>query len=503
MGKMEKEKIEKTENREMAWNFLARKTAGLKIAVIGDLMLDCYYYGSVGRISPEAPVPVNKVLRDAHNLGGAGNVAANLARLGASVYMCAVTGRDENGAKLLTLLEKNRIEKSGVLCAPGRRTTAKLRVIAAGQQMLRLDFEEIKDLSAGEEATLLSWFDRLLLAGVDGVIISDYAKGLCTPYFCRQVIARAKERGAPVLVDPKGDSWEKYANADFITPNVKELGEAMRRAVDNATEEVEAAALEAINKYKVKSVLVTRSEKGMTFVAENESFTVSAAAREVYDVSGAGDTAAAVLLLSVAGGLPVREAAFLANEAAGIVVGKAGAYAISREELLDDLAAKKYKIESSRPLAWDEAEKIAAAWRRAGERIVFTNGCFDLLHSGHVAYLEKAAKLGDRLIIGLNSDYSVKKLKGEARPIVGENDRARLLLALSCVSAVTLFSEETPAELLARLKPDILAKGGDYCPEELAGREHAKEVRIIDFAEGYSTTGLIEKIAKLSKEGKI
>ncbi|MDR2007171.1 MAG: D-glycero-beta-D-manno-heptose-7-phosphate kinase [Acidaminococcales bacterium] len=491
------------EDKETVWDFLTQKAGRLKIAVIGDLMLDCYYYGSVGRISPEAPVPVNKVLRDAHNLGGAGNVAANLARLGASVYMCGVAGQDENGAKLLNLLDVNHIEKSGVLCADGRKTTAKLRVIAAGQQMLRLDFEEIKDLDAGEEAALLGWFDRLLAAGVDGVIISDYAKGLCTPSFCRQIIARAAERKAVVLVDPKGYSWEKYAGADFITPNVKELGEATHRNLDNLTDAVSAAAIEAINEYKVKSVLVTRSEKGMTFVAAKESFTVSAAAREVYDVSGAGDTAAAVLLLAVAGGLPVKQAAFLANEAAGIVVGKAGTYAISREELLDALAAQRYKTKDSRPLTWEEAEKAIGAWRRAGERIVFTNGCFDILHTGHVVYLEKAAALGDRLVIGLNSDSSVRKLKGEARPLVGENDRARLLSALSFVSAVVLFSEETPVKLLERLKPDILAKGGDYRPEELAGREYAQEVRIIDFAAGYSTTGLIGKIAGLLREGKL
>ncbi|MDR3348925.1 MAG: D-glycero-beta-D-manno-heptose-7-phosphate kinase [Acidaminococcales bacterium] len=490
-------------DKETIWEFLTQKAGRLKIAVIGDLMLDCYYYGSVGRISPEAPVPVNKVLRDARNLGGAGNVAANLARLGASVYMCGVTGQDENGTKLLSLLDANNIEKSGVLCGNGRKTTAKLRVIAAGQQMLRLDFEETQDLGAEEEAKLLGWFDRLLADGVDGVIISDYAKGLCTPSFCRQAITRAAKRKVAVLVDPKGYSWEKYAGADFITPNVKELGEATGKNLENLTEAVSAAAAEAINKYKVKSVLVTRSEKGMTFVAAKESFTVSATAREVYDVSGAGDTAAAVLLLAAAGGLTAKQSAFLANEAAGVVVGRAGTYAISRDELLGALASQRYKMEGSRPLTWAEAEKAVDAWRRAGERIVFTNGCFDILHAGHVVYLEKAARLGERLVVGLNSDSSVRKLKGKARPLVAENDRARLLLALSCVSAVVVFPEDTPAKLLERLRPDILAKGGDYRPEELAGREYAKETRIIDFEEGYSTTGLIEKIAGLVREGNL
>ncbi len=485
-------------------NFFTKKLGQLKIAVVGDVMLDRYYYGEVSRISPEAPVPVTKVLSESSNLGGAGNVATNLALLGTKVYLAGLVGRDDNAGKFSDLLDSFGIDSSGLVISDNRRTTTKLRVIGSSQQMLRLDFEEPLSLTLAEEQQLKDWFLGLLKKGLDGLVISDYAKGLCSLAFCHWLIDIANEHKIPVLVDPKGYEWEKYQGADFVTPNVKEMGEAVKTSLVNKTEPVIVAARDSLSRYGIKSVLVTRSEKGLSYVSQQETFTVPAAAREVYDVSGAGDTVAAVFLAAVAGGLSCTDAAVLANEAAGIVVGRVGTYAIRRDELLTCLLEKEYQQEKTyRPLSWQEIDVLATGWRKQGEKIVFTNGCFDLLHSGHIAYLEKAATLGHRLIIGLNTDDSVRRLKGQTRPLVGELDRARVLSALACVDMVILFAEDTPEKLIELIRPDVLVKGGDYQAEDVAGRQFAGEVKIVDFEEGYSTTGVVEKIVRLVKEGKL
>lgn len=485
-------------------SFLNKDINKLKIAVIGDVMLDRYYYGAVSRISPEAPVPVNKVRNETLNIGGAGNVAANLAGLGVNVSLAALCGDDDDGHRLAALLKKSGIDDSGIIYGKNRSTIAKLRVIGANQQMLRLDFEKIEPVSDDETEKTLLWLDKLLAEGIDGVILSDYAKGFLTEAFCHRVIDILNKANVPVLVDPKGYEWEKYKNAGYITPNVKELGEAVKRTPLNDTAWLTAAAREAIEFYQVKSVMVTRSEKGMTFISPDKEFTADAAALEVYDVSGAGDTVAAVFLAAIAGGFTENDAAYLANEAAGIVVGRAGTYAIKKDELLSALLEKIYRQNKKRrPLSWEEIATLTDIWHRMGQKIVFTNGCFDILHPGHVTYLEKAAELGDKLIVGLNTDSSVKKLKGVARPVVEQTDRARILSALGCVDAVVLFAEDTPTDLIKLIKPDILVKGGDYRAEDVAGREHAGEVMIIDFEEGYSTTDIVERIAQFVREGKI
>ncbi len=485
-------------------DFLSKQIEQLKIVVIGDVMLDSYYYGSVSRISPEAPVPVNKVNNQSENLGGAANVAANLAFLGCKVYLCSAIGDDENGKKLTSVLDSLSIDHSSILVSENRQTTNKLRIIGSNQQMLRLDFEDIQNLTDNEEDELFARLRKLMSEGVNGIVISDYAKGVCTKSFCQKVITQAKAANIPVLVDPKGYNWDKYENVDFITPNVKELGECLQQSLQNTTPIITKAAREALDKYKVKSILVTRSEQGMTFVDKDKEFTVEATAREVYDVSGAGDTVAAAFIAGVSGGLTEATAAFLANEAAAIVVARAGTYAIRRDELLAHLLEKECKTdEKHRPLNWQEIKVLAQSWRRLGKKIIFTNGCFDILHTGHITYLEKAAKLGDILILGLNSDASVRRLKGETRPLVGEQDRARLLLALSCIDAVVLFEEDTPTELIKIIKPDVLVKGGDYSAEQVAGREYAGKVEIIDFEQGYSTTDLVNKIIALVKGGKL
>lgn len=483
-------------------NIFNDKIVNLKIAVVGDIMLDNYYYGEVKRISPEAPVPVNKVNSESFNLGGAANVAANLVLLGAKVFMGGVAGDDANGKKLEKLMQDISIDSSGVVFSNSRQTTTKMRVIGSNQQMLRLDFEEALILSTEEEKKMQTWFSFLIKQGVNGLIISDYAKGVCTDSLCQWLINEAIKNNIFVLVDPKGNDWTKYKNASFITPNLKELGEVANKALLNKGPEVLETAQDMLEKYQVQAILVTRSEKGVTYVAKDKFFTVPSTAQEVYDVSGAGDTVAAVFLLAMAGGLEEEQAAFIANEAAAVVVARIGTYAISKQELFGYLLEKEKKEkQQSFPLNYQDIKALLEVWRDNKEKIVFTNGCFDLLHKGHVAYLEKAAKLGDRLIIGLNSDKSVSRIKGETRPLNSENDRARILNALSCVDAVVLFAEDTPAELIKLVKPDVLVKGGDYQVEQIVGREYAGNVKIIDFEEGYSTTDIIEKIRTLIKEG--
>lgn len=484
--------------------FLAEKIHNLKIAVIGDVMLDRYFYGEVKRISPEAPVPVTKINNINSVLGGAANVAANLAHLDCKVYMGGVTGDDENRVLLQQMMEEAGIDHSGLVKSSSRKTITKMRVLGGNQQMLRLDFEETGDLFPEEIKELSSWLENLLDEGLDGIIVSDYAKGVCSDSFCQWVIKQGKAYNIPVLIDPKGADWSKYTGCDFITPNLKEMCEAAGCEKDNDDAAVVEMAQAARQKFRIKNVVVTRSEKGMTLVNEQEVLHSPAAAREVFDVSGAGDTVAASLLAAAAGGLKLDDAVYMANRAAGIVVGKVGTYPVHRDELLKDLLTEERKQgRGYRTLSWQEITSLAATWKACGEKVVFTNGCFDILHVGHVTYLEKAARLGKHLIVGLNTDASVRRLKGETRPLVHEMDRARVLAALACVDAVVLFDEDTPAELIKRIQPDILVKGGDYKPEQVVGREDAGEVQIIDFEDGYSTTGVVEKIAQMVKEGKL
>ena len=485
-------------------NFLADKIQNLKIAVIGDVMLDRYFYGEVKRISPEAPVPVTKINRISSVLGGAANVAANLAHLECKVYMGGVTGDDENRQLLEQMMAEADIDYSGLVKSPHRKTITKLRVLGGQQQMLRLDFEETGDLFPDEIISLRAWLENLLDDGLDGIIVSDYAKGVCSDDFCQWVIAQGKAYGIPVLIDPKGADWTKYHGCDFITPNLKEMCEAAGGQGENEDEAVVAMAMAAKDKFKIKNVVVTRSERGMTLVNNEEIIHSPAAAIEVFDVSGAGDTVAAALLVAAAGKLELADAVYMANRAAGIVVAKVGTYPVHREELLKDLMTEERKQgKGYRTQSWEEIAALARNWKACGEKVVFTYGCFDILHVGHVTYLEKARNLGKHLIVGLNTDASVRRLKGETRPLVHELDRARVLAALACVDAVVLFDQDTPTELIEQIRPDILVKGGDYTPEQVAGREYAGEVRIIDFEDGYSTTGVVEKIANMVKEGKL
>ncbi len=480
--------------RQDGERFLTRDILDVKVAVIGDIMTDRYVTGSVNRISPEAPVPVNLVKSERNVLGGAANTAANLASLGCHVYMCGMRGDDANGDLLETLLDEAGIDKSGLLVTPGYRTTTKVRILGARQQMMRLDFEEKKSPSAEERGALISWLRALLEEGLGSIVLSDYGKGLVTDEVAQAVIEMANRYGVPVLVDPKGSDWTKYKGAYGITPNIKEISDCVGREVANEDAVIIEAGEKVRKTYDITYLFVTRSEKGITCLGESGAVHRASLAQDVFDVSGAGDTVMAVTAAATAAGLDMETILELANTAAGIAVSKVGTYQVKRREVLQAWQEGGRVSDEDRVLSREEAEKLVQLWQARGETVVFTNGCFDMLHRGHITYLTQAAKLGNHLLIGLNSDASVKRLKGEERPVNGEKDRAFMLAALRMVDGVVIFGEDTPEELLSHLKPDILVKGGDYKPEEVAGRQYAGRVEILSFVEGYSTTGLISKI---------
>lgn len=475
--------------------FLKRQVKEVRAAVIGDIMIDRYVSGEVNRISPEAPVPVNLVKSERCVLGGAANTAANLAALGCRVYMAGMRGEDESGHRLRALFETAGIDDSGVLIREGYSTITKMRILGARQQMLRLDFEKKEDLSSLGEEEVLSWLDDRIGQGLSCIILSDYGKGFITPSLAQKVIIRGHKYKIPVLVDPKGSDWSKYTGAYAITPNLKELADCCGRSVANEDEAIEREGALLREEFHLKYLFVTRSEKGITSIGAKEIIHCPAMARDVFDVSGAGDTVMAVLAAALAAGKDSETALKLANTAAGIAVSRVGTYPVKREEVLEAWENEgKHLRKDYEPLSWAEAEEKVRRWKERGETVVFTNGCFDILHRGHVTYLQQASALGDHLIVGLNSDSSVKKLKGESRPVNTERDRAFLLAALRSVDDVVIFGEDTPRALLSHLRPDILVKGGDYRENQVAGREYAGKVMILPFVEGYSTTAVIRKM---------
>ena len=492
--------IKKTINK-----FLHDSLPNLRIAVIGDLMVDRYVFGDVSRISPEAPVPVNRVKQMKEVLGGAANVAANLANLDVHVYVGGVAGQDTHGNLLQDLLDSNGIDKSGVVISRDRSTITKMRILGDRQQMMRLDFETVRDVEQQEEEELISWLDSLCQKGLDGIVISDYGKGVCTDSILEKIFNLANCYKIPTIVDPKGSQWEKYNGATYITPNVKELSERVGYSITNDDDKIVTAAKEVLATNNIQYIIATRSEKGISIIArDGRIWHNPATQQDVFDVSGAGDTVVATMICSIAANLSMRTALHVANGAAGIVVSKVGTYPIHRQELIDlwmSLQEGKY-VEKS-VYSWKEMKSIVQQWQDRGDIVVFTNGCFDILHRGHITYLQEAAQLGDRLIIGLNSDASVRRLKGETRPLVGGEDRAYLLSALGCVDGVVLFDEDTPFQLLETIRPNILVKGGDYKVDEVIGREFVDSVQILSFKDGYSTTNVVNKIANLVKDNKL
>lgn len=465
------------------------------ILVVGDVMLDTYYKGEVTRISPEAPVPVFRKKSENSVLGGAANVAANLVAADQNVSVLSVIGNDIGGKMLCEALKQMGINTE-LLETFGRNTTVKTRFMANhNQQLLRLDVEDTAPLTETESGhLLLNLKDRI--AHFDLILVSDYRKGLLTHRFTQGVIRIAGEHGIPVIVDVKDPDVEKYKHAYLLKPNKKELQDLTGMPVES-DEEIIAASRKLRQICETTYVLTTCGARGMVLVGDGEPYFISAVGQEVFDVTGAGDTTIAYLAACMVNDFHMREAVEIANYAAGIQVRKVGTSLVSWREVREFLTGKKegagHKIIQG---------EVLDSFRRDHEnqRIVFTNGCFDILHIGHIRYMQEAARLGDILIIGLNSDASVKRLKGPERPVNSEEDRAELLCALGFVDYVTVFDEDTPFELISKIQPDVLVKGGDYEPDGVVGRDIVEgrggKLVLIPFVKGKSTTRLLDKIRK-------
>ncbi len=470
------------------------------ILCIGDLMLDDFVYGDVSRISPEAPAPVIRVTREDVIVGGAGNVARNIAGLGAKCLFVGVIGDDVTGTILQHELAKAKTAiKSHLIVDPSRPTTRKLRFVSEhfSTHLLRADWEDAKPVAAKTETAAIKQALKLL-PRASAVVLSDYAKGVLTPKLIRTVIAHAKKLGKPVVVDPKGIDFSVYRGATVITPNRKELAEATHRLVDTGNE-IAAAAKALASAVGSKAVLVTLSEQGMLlYTRSTGAVHVPAFPVKVRDVSGAGDTVAAVLAVMIAMGADFESAMRAANAAASVVVGKSGTATVSAAELRARiLPAATLAPEEKIIFDWRELDARLKEWRAQDLRIGFTNGVFDLLHPGHIKVLAQSRAACDRLVVGLNSDASVKRLKGKNRPIQPEHARAEVLAGLEAVDLVVIFEEDTPLELIEQVRPRVLVKGGDYRPDQVVGREVVKaqggEVIVVDLVPGFSTTRIVEK----------
>lgn len=463
-----------------------------KVLVLGDVMLDRYWFGATNRISPEAPVPVVKVQEREDRAGGAANVAMNIVSLNVPVTLHGLVGNDDAGRALDKLLSEHSIQNQCV-AVDSHPTITKLRILSRHQQLLRLDFEEgFHNLDC--QALLAKLAAEITAYGA--LILSDYGKG--TLDAVQQMIQIARQANVPVLIDPKGTDFERYRGATLLTPNMSEFEAVAGHCNDES--EIVAKGLKMIVDFDLSALLITRSEKGMTLLRPNQDpFHLPTQAKEVYDVTGAGDTVISVLATAIADGRPLEEACYLANAAAGVVVGKLGTSTVSPSELeqaIHQRAETGFGVVSE-----DELKVIVKQSKTRGEKIVMTNGCFDILHPGHISYLENARKLGDRLIVAVNTDESVKRLKGESRPINDLNARMAVLAGLASVDWVVPFGEDTPQRLIGEILPDLLVKGGDYKPEEISGSQevwaNGGEVRVLNFENGCSTTNVIKKIQSL------
>lgn len=465
--------------------------------VIGDLMLDRYLIGEVERISPEAPVPVVLLKQQNERAGGAANVAANLAGLGIKTEMAGVIGNDAEGSTLKQMLSALHIGTNAIVQSALRPTVTKTRILGGHQQMMRLDQESQSAFNQEETEALLHRIEEALTSHPAIVILSDYAKGVLSEQVCRTVIVQARMLGIPVLVDPKGWDYTKYRGATALTPNKKETAEACGV---NASDQV--ALMQGATKLRdqlgLEFLAVTRGEEGISLLEGDVTHHIPATAKQVFDVSGAGDTVIATLAAGLMHGLNHQQAFTLANLAAGIVVGKVGTVPVQREELLAELISQDSHQQADKICELEALKARVSQWRSAQQRIVFTNGCFDLLHAGHVTYLEAAKKTGDKLILGLNTDRSVSALKGPTRPVIHEADRARVVASLESVDAVILFDEDTPLDLINAIRPDVIVKGSDYTEDQVVGGNEVKswggKVALIDIVPGRSTSRIIEKL---------
>lgn len=469
-----------------------------RVLCVGDVMLDRFIYGSVERISPEAPIPIFTATREERMLGGAGNVVRNLLSLGAEASFAAVVGDDAVATQLTQLVGSEKHLVPYLITEKGRLSTKKTRYVAHAQQLLRSDSETKAAIKDETAAKIL----ELVLPEIpnhNAVILSDYGKGVLTPALCRAIIDTAKAAHIPVFVDPKSRDVSLYAGATVLSPNLKEL--ALAAGVDGFANdrEIVAAAQTLVKKHSFHYVLVTRGEHGMTLVdAEGLVIHVEATASEVFDVSGAGDTVIATLAATYAAGAPMALAVELANLAGGIVVGRLGTAVVHRTDLSAALYTHRAMQLQQKILPRETALASVINWKRDGLSVGFTNGCFDIMHAGHIQLLADAKACCDKLIVALNTDASVRALKGPTRPVNAEMDRAQVLAALGCVDAVVLFDEETPLALLKLLEPDVLMKGADYTKEQVVGWElveaYGGRVELLPLKDGYSTTNIIKKM---------
>jgi D-beta-D-heptose 7-phosphate kinase/D-beta-D-heptose 1-phosphate adenosyltransferase len=477
---------------------LFNSAGDVRVLVVGDLMLDEYLWGKAERISPEAPVQVVEVTREDVRLGGAGNVINNLVALGCKVAALSVIGGDDNGAILQHAFTGKGVDVSGVFEDPMRSTSKKTRVVVANQQIVRIDRETREGISAEFEERIIEFVGKRE-SEFQVILISDYGKGVVTPKTLAGIIAVARRVKVPVVVDPKGNDYGRYRGASILTPNRKEAEIASGIAIVN-DDSLQAAARILLADLDLDALLVTRSEQGMSLFSRGGAVVhIPTVAREVYDVTGAGDTVLAVLGLALASGRDFAEAARLANVAAGIAVGKVGTSTVAPAEIIDAIS-HGHRDSGAKIKNLDVLAVIVEAEKAKGKKVVFTNGCFDLLHAGHVKYLQKARTFGDLLVLGLNSDASVRRLKGDKRPLIAEAERGHILAALDCVDYLVVFAEDTPLRLIETLKPAVLVKGGDYTPDGVVGKDVVEScggrVELVEFVDGKSTTNIIEKILK-------
>ena len=473
-----------------------------KIAVVGDVILDEYLDGEVSRISPEAPVPIVLLKKKSFSAGGAANAARNVQLAGAQAYLFSVCGKDDAAHRLREILSGDEIDLRGLLENESRPTIKKSRIIAGNQQMLRVDWERVQPIDLSDQELLLESLDS---ENFDAILISDYGKGALSSLFLSKIISIAKSKNIPTVVDPKGRNFSRYRGCDLITPNRKEacLALGIEEHCDLSSEELGRKLVEDLS---LKNVLITLGKGGMVLVSNQKSkpaMHVNSVAREVYDVSGAGDTVAALMCLCFASNpLITQDAVTIANLGAGLVVEKWGTQPVIRHELEKALKEKNNRSETgssqSKILPLEHLLAQVSEYKKNFKKIVFTNGCFDLLHLGHLSYLEKAKALGDVLIVAINDDSSVRRLKGLTRPYMDTQSRMKILAGLSCVSHVTEFSDQTPLRLIQCVKPHVLVKGADYQLDEIVGAKFVESyggcVKTIEYLDGFSTSKIIDKI---------
>ncbi len=478
---------------------LLQAVQGLRIVCVGDLMVDRYVYGEVARVSPEAPIPVLLKRSEQTMLGGMGNVARNVAGLGGHAALVGVVGDDASAAEVLSLIGANAGLESNLVTAPGRPTTVKTRYVAAGQQLLRLDAEDSRAMEADVEAMLVRAIEHAA-RDAKAILLSDYAKGAVTPPVIEACLRAARASGAILIVDAKARSLAKYGAADLIKPNALELSVLTGLPMET-DEEVETALAAVLDDCAAKAVLVTRGAKGMSLGVRGEPVRhIRGVPRRVFDVSGAGDTGLAALGLALAADTAMAEAAAFAVLASGVAVTKVGTAVVTPAEMIDEELAAHIGPAEAKIVTLEQAAAEAERWRVQGLKVGFTNGCFDILHRGHVAYLAQARTWCDRLVVGLNSDDSVRALKGEGRPVNDLESRALVLAGLGPVDLVAPFAEATPIDLIRAIRPDVLIKGADYSVEAVVGADvvqaYGGQVRLADIVQGYSTTAAIARMTR-------